>query len=70
MKKIIENMERQVGQIPALEMERSSWVYEEGVLLTGKEAQEIIDFFGQIEHIINSGERNKLRSIERLLEQD
>jgi len=68
MKKIIEELEREVAQIPVSKMDLASWGYEEGVLLTGNEAKQIIDFFGNIEHIINSGEKNVRREIEKLLE--
>jgi len=68
MKKIIEELERQEAKIPASKMDLASWGYEEGVLITGNEAKQIIDFFENIEHIINSGEKNVRWEIEKLLE--
>jgi len=67
MKKIVEGLELQVNQMPEGEMDAASWNYQDGVLLTGNEAKQIIEFFGNIEHIINS-ERNIRREIEKLLE--
>lgn len=70
MKKIIEDLELQINQMTEGEMNAASWNYQNGVLLTGNEAKQIIEFFGNIEHIINSGKRNIRREIEKLLEEE